>query len=393
MRVLLSVILAGAICAPLTQASETDIAKARLFEREGDSLGARQVLQRSADDDLPSLIAYAEFLDRHRETEARQTYEKVLPKVAGQQANGVARRLIELDLIAGDRDAAIRHYKTFQSTGGGDITPSMLQALNPDAKAAAVTAPIPGPLRSFARMAALSPDLNASELLPALARNIVTNGYQASASAESLEQTEFLKLVVRYLSQARELEKLAVSTNNTLKIETCESTQTADLLRVLGYRMRGGCGSDVVLETVNATRAFLTIDSGFPLAELEQSLRTNRPFVYDYRPTQVPVLYGTEYWISALDKQSGEFIDAFLSDPQICRLYLGLSKVDPETADSLKKIMPAAKLKAFAHVLDFYGGMFEIRNGVAQTPGGEKAWGAWQDLVGKSPKDGSAFYE
>ncbi|MBC7927737.1 MAG: hypothetical protein H7039_18995, partial [Bryobacteraceae bacterium] len=47
----------------------------------------------------------------------------------------------------------------------------------------------------------------------------------------------------------------------------------------------------------------------------------------------------------------------------------------------------------FAHVLDFYGGMFEIRNGVAQTPGGEKAWGAWQDLVGKSPKDGSAFYE
>ena len=43
--------------------------------------------------------------------------------------------------------------------------------------------------------------------------------------------------------------------------------------------MRGGCGSEVVLETVNASRAFLTIDSGFPLADLEQSLRTNRPFV------------------------------------------------------------------------------------------------------------------
>ena len=49
--------------------------------------------------------------------------------------------------------------------------------------------------------------------------------------------------------------------------------------------MRGGCGSEVVLETVNATRAFLTIDSGFPLAELEQDLRTNRPFTYDYKPT------------------------------------------------------------------------------------------------------------
>jgi len=38
----------------------------------------------------------------------------------------------------------------------------------------------------------------------------------------------------------------------------------ADLLRILGYRMRGGCGSEVVLETVNAPRAFLTTDSGFP---------------------------------------------------------------------------------------------------------------------------------
>src|SRR5919202_3359306 len=144
-------------------------------------------------------------------------------------------------------------------------------------------------------MAALSPDLAADDLLPALARNIVTSGYQATNSAEGLEQTEYLKLVVRYLSQARELEKLAGAPKQ-IKIETCESPQTADLLRVLGYRMRGGCGSEVVLETVNATRAFLTIDSGFPLAQLEQALRTNKPFVYDFQPSQVPVLYGKEYW-------------------------------------------------------------------------------------------------
>ena len=53
------------------------------------------------------------------------------------------------------------------------------------------------------------------------------------------------------------------------------------LLRILGFRMRGGCGSEVVLETVNATRAFLTTDSGFPLPALEQALRTNRPFIYE----------------------------------------------------------------------------------------------------------------
>jgi len=48
--------------------------------------------------------------------------------------------------------------------------------------------------------------------------------------------------------------------------------------------MRGGCGSEVVLETVNAPRAFLTTDSGFPLNDLEQALRTNHPFSYDFHP-------------------------------------------------------------------------------------------------------------
>ena len=47
------------------------------------------------------------------------------------------------------------------------------------------------------------------------------------------------------------------------------------------------------------------IDSGFPLAELEQALRTSRPVRYDYKPTKIPVLYGTEYWMSSRDKQGG----------------------------------------------------------------------------------------
>ena len=79
----------------------------------------------------------------------------------------------------------------------------------PGPKDPKLTASIPGPLRSFARMAAISPDALPEEVLPALARNVVTNGYQAAHSNEELEPTEYLKLVHRYLSQARELEKLA----------------------------------------------------------------------------------------------------------------------------------------------------------------------------------------
>lgn len=389
MRVLFPILLACTCAASFAQ--DTDIAKARLLEKEGDSLGARSVLQRAASVSPEGQAAYAEFLDRHRDPASRAEYEKLLGRLQGERANQIARRLVLLDLVAGDRAAAVKHYEVYKSTGG-DLTASLLSAQRQSASLPTVN--IPGPLRSFARMAALSPDLQPEDVLSALARNIVTNGYQASASAESLEQTEYLKLVVRYMSQARELEKLAAPNDYILKIDTCESAQTADILRILGYRMRGGCGSDVILETVNATRAFLTIDSGFPLSQLEQALRTNREFRYDFHPTKAPVLYGPEYWASAAtEKGQGEFIDTFISDPAICRLYLGLAKLDAETAEDLKKLMPAAKLKAFAHVLDFYGGMFEIRNGVAIVPGGERTWPVWTEFVGKSPKDGSAFFE
>lgn len=364
------------------------------MEAKGDGSGARALLEQSANQTPPNpaaLHAYAEFLDRHRDPEAAEVFNRLLTVTEGRERAQVAQHLLLIDSRTGDWTAARRHMEIYKEAGGTGLT---LPSANKADAAKHSVIQIPGPLRSFARMAALSPDVKAEDVLPALARNIVTNGYQAASSNEALEQTEYLKLVVRYLSQARELSKLA-GAKKVIAIETCDSAQTGDLLRVLGYRMRGGCGSDVVLETVNATRAFLTIDSGFPLAELEQALRTNRPFNYDYKPTDVSILYGPDYWTSAHENRqsSGEFIDYFIGDPSICRLYLGMSKLDPPTADEMRKAVQPQRLRAFAHVLDFYGGMFEIRNGKAVVPGGARSEKAWGDLVGVSPDKGASFYE
>src|SRR5580693_424762 len=360
------------------------------METKGDAAGARELLERSAQNgSADSLEAYAQYLDRHHDPAARELYEKLLKTVQGPQRERAASRLVILDLVAGDRDAANRHLEQYRAAGGSSLSLPAPVTPPPESRQ---TAPIPGPLRSFARMAALSPDLGPDDVIPALARNVVTNGYQAASSNEALEQTEYLKLVIRYLSQARELEKLG-DADKVIKVETCDSSQTAELLRVLGYRMRGACGSEVVLETVNATRAFLTIDSGFPLAELEQSLRTNRPFNYDYKPTQALVIYGPDYWLSAKDRQGADFIDSFLGDPSLCRLYLGLSKLDPATADELRNNTSVQKIRAYAHVLDFYGGMFQVRNGRAVVPGGARDDKIWAELVGVGPDKGAAFFE
>jgi hypothetical protein len=388
-----AIVTAYAACAVLTGQSLDEIRK---MEATGSHAEARAALARAVQSnprDVATLTEYAEFLERYGDPAARDQYSKLLNvmKGAGDQARAgeIARRLVTLDLLAGDNQAAAADEETYRAITRKTLTPI---PASPSAGAEkTATAAIPGPLRSFARMAAISPDARPEDILPALARNVVTNGYEASHSNEALEQTEYLKLVHRYLSQARELDKLA-GEQKVINVPNCDAANVADLLRILGFRMRGGCGSEVVLETVNAARAFLTTDSGFPVNKLEEALRTNRPFTYDYHPAQVPVLFGAEYWMGN-SKESPGFVETLIGDPAACRLYLGLSKLDRETAEAIRKSSTYTHLKAFAHVLDFFGGMFEIRDGKAVVPGGARAASAWGELVGVSPDRGAEFFD
>ena len=62
---------------------------------------------------------------------------------------------------------------------------------------------IPGPLRSFLRMAGVSQKASPEEVLPLLARNVYIQGYSGG------QRTEFLTLLIRYVDQAKQLAALA----------------------------------------------------------------------------------------------------------------------------------------------------------------------------------------
>ena len=96
------------------------------------------------------------------------------------------------------------------------------------------TAAIPGPLRSFMRMAAISQKVPAEDVFPLLARNVFMQGYQRGTP------TEFLLLVDRYIQQARELQILA-GDSYTIRVRSCDDAGT--LVQILGFRLREGCGS------------------------------------------------------------------------------------------------------------------------------------------------------
>ena len=248
------------------------------------------------------------------------------------------------------------------------------------------TVAIPGPLRSFERMAGISQKIAPADVLPLLAHNVFLQGYQEN------RPTEFLILIDRYMHQARELQEMAGS-SGTIAIPDCE--HAGALLAVLGYRMRGTCGQkDVYVSTANPERAFLTIDSGFPLTSLEASIRNNTRFTYTFPVSRVPVLLSEAEWLglgNVKEKGSGNLIDVLLHDPSICRLYWAFSKSDSETQAMLHQSPGLRKLLPYAGVMDFYGSEISIRNGRVQVPGGERAEPAWKDLVGASPSSPGDF--
>ncbi|HEX6496177.1 MAG TPA: hypothetical protein VF018_11880 [Acidobacteriaceae bacterium] len=271
---------------------------------------------------------------------------------------------------------------SFGVTLPGDPAPTADQSVASDQMVV-----IPGPLRSFLRMAAISQKVPSDKVLPLLARNVITQGY------DNGRPTEFLILVDRYLHQARELQNLAAASGGSIHIADCDHSAT--LLQILGYRLRPGCGQkDLFLSTSDAERAFLTIDSGFPLTELEADLQKNHPFTYAFPTSSVPVLLSEKSWTtlaSARDRRDPNLIDLLLHDRSVARLYWAFSRMDAETRVELAHSPGLSRLLPYGGVLDFYGSQICIRDGHLIVPGGASAEPAWKSLVGVNPASGGDF--
>lgn len=272
-------------------------------------------------------------------------------------------------------------------------SPSAHGSKTPDATSSTVPAAsefnIPGPERSFLRMAGISQQVRPDEVLPLLSRNVFIDGYQGTS-----RPTEFLVLLRRYVVQAKELSDLASHTDMVLRVSGCDDAEP--LLRILGYRIRPDCGKpDTSLLTDDPERAFLAIDSGFPLPRLEQTLQGGKPFEYRYSPSSVPVLFADSDWTMASKKNytenSRDLLGTILNDPFVARLYWALSHIEPGTAKYLVQSIGIHRLLPFAAILDFYGRELYISNGKVVVPGGTAAERSWHDLVGASPADPAAF--
>lgn len=245
---------------------------------------------------------------------------------------------------------------------------------------------IPGPLPSFLRMAGISQKAPAEEVMPLFAREVFSLGYERG------RQTEFLVLLARYVRQARELTALAGS-DGAIHISNCEEARP--LLHIIGYRTRQDCGQrNTALLTADPERAFITIDSGFPLTDLEQTLQGGAPFEYSVVASRVPVLFTEADWNAAVPgggQDKKDLIDGLLRDPELALLYWALGRMDIGTAAALRQSPGLPKLLPFASLLNFYGSHIYVRSGHVVVPGGVAAEPAWSDLVGANPQSPGEF--
>lgn len=241
-------------------------------------------------------------------------------------------------------------------------------------------------MRSFLRMAGISQEATPDQVLPLLARNVFLHGY------DNGRQTEYLVLLDRYLELARQIQQFA-GPDGTLRITNCADAER--LVQVLGYRFRQGCSrADATLVTEHAGRAFLTIDSGFPITQIEEAMTRGTPFVYAFPSTPVPVLFKQADWmaLTSIQERSGEnLLDILLRDPKIARLYSGMARVEPHTREILLHTTGLRRLLPLANSFDFYGSQLCVSNGTVLVPGGKPAEHAWQSLAGASPHDVANF--
>jgi hypothetical protein len=234
-------------------------------------------------------------------------------------------------------------------------------------------------------MAGISQKVSPEEVMPLLARNVFVLGYEGQWPKG--RPSEFLILLTRYVQQARELTTLA-GPDGVIHVSNCDEAKP--LLKILGYRTRSDCGQRTTfLETADPQRAFLTIDSGFPLPDLEKSLQEGRAFTYSFSASRVPAPPVEIDWTKK--GKRADPLDLLLSDPELARFYWALTRMNAETLSALRQSHALKKMVPQAAALHFYGSHICVRSGRVIVPGGSAAAPAWKELVGATPDSPGEF--
>lgn len=260
---------------------------------------------------------------------------------------------------------------------------------------------IPGGVRLLGALSGIGGPEDPGEYIVAFARAVV----QRSLFMTEKQWDEYAeKLLENYSRLLRIRKPFALTHEGTELVFSTETQQarqrTQQLLELLGYRLRNSRGRisiEAELKSSRARRQNLAAALDLDDREIEESLNGKRPYRFRITDDFAPVILGETAWAAALKRQENPlgFAGMLLRDPDMARMFAGLSSAGPAAAKALLSRMSMQKLaEDYGLLLFLYGPVMPLdEQGRCAVPGGESAEKVWEALVGANPRDGPRFLE
>ncbi len=369
---------------------------AEAMQRQGDEYGARQLLVQglSATGGDQILSRLASVQDAHGQG-AAELYSKLAddPQSPADKQEAALERGFTVALRDGDAAQAKRLAARLKKEGHPEFEP----LLNREEDTADETS-IPGGREGLAFIAGLKSGVSAKKFLAEFARALLGN----VCTGICFGVDGYKRALEDYFATVSQLESLGVRDHQRVTITISlqnpdERHRTERILDLLGVELHAENGVIRLVEGVKrrqARRQDVIAALAIDLIGMEKSLQSGKPYPVEIQDDAVAIYPHAELWKQAFPgRTDGGFTAMLLHSPQIARLYLSLSEIDPRTLEALfGAVSPGELATRFAEELARFGPAFAVTEHGAVVPGGPDAAPVWADLTGAPPDHPGPFF-
>jgi Tfp pilus assembly protein PilF len=374
------------------------LARARALKELGRLQEARRALGEAvqATDDISVLEARAETENLFGGQGAVAAWRDLLERLKQDGSNGeTLRKTTERAARAALRDGAVEAAGQWMEL---PVTP-------PNANAAGTAGErgvlIPGGVRLLSHLTGIGGPEEPGEYIVAFARAVAQRSMFASEKEWNEFSEKLLEQYDRLLKIRKPFAPTSEGTEIVLSVESQKQRQqTQQILDLLGYRLRSSRGRisiEAQVKSSKARRQNLAAALDLDDREVEESLDGKRPYRFRIRDEFAPVVLGEKVWEAALKRQANPlgFAGLLLKQPEMARLFAGLSSAGPAAARALLTSFAMRKLaEDYGMLLFLYGPVLALdEQGRCAVPGGTEAEPVWEALAGASPRNGQQFLE
>ena len=357
---------------------------------------ARRTLQAGsmAVEDPDLLQRYAQSEDQYGQN-AGEAYRKAAAACMnsgqrGRDCLSLLQRGLTVSIRDGDRGSEEWFVSKLHSVGYGDMAEIASEKTPVTSRIR-----VPGGIEAIFRIVAEDGQVSKGNFLEDFSRIVLLSAWSTRA------QRTLYRTVSRHFEIIEALEGLGRRDGDRITIELSLSDslarqRTRKVLNLLGWdfdqslRIQPAPGAGPARR--QQTAASLALDE----IALQEALGSRRNYFIEMRDDWVPITYGEAPWRELLYGRrhfAGGFTQALAGDPDLARLYAGISKFDETTSQQLIRDFGLKILhEKYADLLCRHAPNLVVQDGRAVVPGGLRAAPLWEGIVGASPSNAPQFF-